>query len=113
MGRLREGTANGLRCNDEPVVGTGDDPWPQGGSRQTEADARSLRHMLSGRDRGGFAALVSTPVRATLPATDLGQAMHFYGAMLGFAAAIGVGGGVFKGGGGTMLRVYERPRARR
>ena len=43
---------------------------------------------------------------------DLGQAKHVYGATLGFdRCALGVDGGVFlTGGGGTLLRVYERRR---
>lgn len=55
--------------------------------------------------------LANALVCATLPTTDLERATRFYGETLGLLEAdFGVEGGVFyKGGGGTMFRVYERP----
>jgi predicted enzyme related to lactoylglutathione lyase len=55
--------------------------------------------------------LANAPICASLPTTDVARAKGFYGTRLGLPqAAIGVEGGVFfNGGGGTMLRLYERP----
>jgi catechol 2,3-dioxygenase-like lactoylglutathione lyase family enzyme len=55
--------------------------------------------------------LANALVCATLPATDLERAKRFYGETLGLPEAeFGVEGGVFyTAGGGTMVRVYERP----
>jgi hypothetical protein len=76
-----------------------------------EAEARSLRHMLRRSDGGGFAVRASTPICATFrdgPRT--GQARLRGDAWLR-PCALGVDGGVFfTGGGGTLLRVYERRR---
>lgn len=55
--------------------------------------------------------LSSALICATLPTTDLERAKRFYGETLGLEeAGFGVEGGVFyRGGKGTMFRVYERP----
>jgi catechol 2,3-dioxygenase-like lactoylglutathione lyase family enzyme len=55
--------------------------------------------------------LANVPVCATLPTSDLDRARRFYGEALGLAEApVSVGGGVFfTAGGGTMLRIYQRP----
>lgn len=55
--------------------------------------------------------LASALVCATLPTTDLERAKRFYEEKLGLTEEdFGVEGGVFyRGGGGTMFRVYERP----
>jgi catechol 2,3-dioxygenase-like lactoylglutathione lyase family enzyme len=56
--------------------------------------------------------LANVPVCATLPTADLERARRFYGEALGLTEGpIGVAGGVFfKAGGGTLIRIYERPR---
>ena len=48
---------------------------------------------------------------ATLPTTDLERAKRFYSDALGLTelAVAADGGAFFKAGGGTMLRIYERP----
>jgi catechol-2,3-dioxygenase len=55
--------------------------------------------------------LANVPVCATLPTSDLDRATRFYVEALGLAEGpISVEGGVFLiAGGGTMLRIYERP----
>lgn len=55
--------------------------------------------------------LANVPVCATLPTTDLERAKRFYSEAFGLTeATIGAeGGAFFKAGGGTMLRIYERP----
>jgi catechol 2,3-dioxygenase-like lactoylglutathione lyase family enzyme len=55
--------------------------------------------------------LANVPVCATLPTSDLDRARRFYGEALGLTEGpISVGGGAFfMAGGGTMLRIYERP----
>jgi catechol 2,3-dioxygenase-like lactoylglutathione lyase family enzyme len=55
--------------------------------------------------------LANVPVCATLPTGDLERARRFCGEALGLTeGAVSVGGGVFfMAGGGTFLRIYERP----
>ena len=55
--------------------------------------------------------LANVPVCATLPTGDLERARRFYGEGLGLSEGpVSVGGGVFfMAGGGTFLRIYERP----
>jgi len=55
--------------------------------------------------------LANVPVCATLPTSDLARARRFYREALGLTEGpISVGGGVFfTAGGGTILRLYERP----
>jgi len=55
--------------------------------------------------------LANVPVCATLPTSDLNRARRFYVETLGLAEGpISVSGGVFiAAGGGTFLRIYERP----
>jgi catechol 2,3-dioxygenase-like lactoylglutathione lyase family enzyme len=55
--------------------------------------------------------LANVPVCATLPTSDLTRARRFYVEALGLAeGSISVQGGVFfAAGGGTIVRIYERP----
>ena len=55
--------------------------------------------------------LANVPVCATLPTSDLNRARRFYVEALGLAEGpISVqGGAFFAAGGGTILRIYERP----
>jgi catechol 2,3-dioxygenase-like lactoylglutathione lyase family enzyme len=55
--------------------------------------------------------LANVPVCATLPTTDLERAKRFYSDALGLSeSAVAADGGVFfNAGGGTILRIYERP----
>jgi catechol 2,3-dioxygenase-like lactoylglutathione lyase family enzyme len=55
--------------------------------------------------------LANVPVCATLPTTDLERAKRFYGDALGLTESVlsADGGVFFKAGGGTMVRIYERP----
>jgi len=55
--------------------------------------------------------LANVPVYSTLPTSDLDRARRFYGEALGLAEGpVSVQGGVFfAAGGGTALRIYERP----
>ncbi len=55
--------------------------------------------------------LANVPVCATLPTSDLNRARGFYVEMLGLVEGpMSVeGGAFFAAGGGTMIRVYERP----
>jgi catechol 2,3-dioxygenase-like lactoylglutathione lyase family enzyme len=50
-------------------------------------------------------------VCATLPTTDLERAKRFYGGVLGLteSAVVADGGAFFNAGGGTLVRIYERP----
>jgi catechol 2,3-dioxygenase-like lactoylglutathione lyase family enzyme len=55
--------------------------------------------------------LTNVPVCATLPTSNLNRARRFYREALGLAEGpLSVEGGVFfAAGGGTSLRIYERP----
>jgi predicted enzyme related to lactoylglutathione lyase len=55
--------------------------------------------------------LANVPVCATLPTTDLERAKRFYGDVLGLteSAVVADGGTFFNAGGGTIVRIYERP----
>lgn len=55
--------------------------------------------------------LANAPVCATLPTSNLERSRRFSGEALGLTEApVSVGGGIFfMAGGGTILRIYERP----
>jgi catechol 2,3-dioxygenase-like lactoylglutathione lyase family enzyme len=55
--------------------------------------------------------LQNAPICASLPTADVERARSFYGDKLGLPEAeTAIEGGVFfTGGGGTLLRLYERP----